>query len=97
MVPKSVLVLSALTALLTAPSTDGVVRDGTAIAESVAPSSEEIRTEVEVAAEPEQSAAASIAPLAGVSLMQSSSSFLMLSNMGPPIVRSGKSSDDFDG
>ena len=70
---KPVLALSAPTALLTVPSTDGVVREGTAIAESVAPSSEKIRAEVEVAAKPEQSMAASIAPLAGVSLTQSSS------------------------
>ena len=62
-----------------------MAREGTTAAKSVAPSTEEVWAEIEVAVEPEQSTAALVAPLAGVSLTQSSSSFSALSNVGPPI------------
>ena len=69
--------------LPTVPS-EGVVREGAAIATSVAPPIEDVRVEVEATTEPEQSAAVPVAPLVGVSQAQSSSSFPSLSNVGPP-------------
>ena len=60
-VPEPILALSARTALPTASSEDGAVREGAAVATLVAPPTEDVRAEVEVAAEPEQSATAPIA------------------------------------
>ena len=60
--------LSAPTAFPTVPSAEGAAREGAIAAMSIAPTTKEVRAEVEVAAEPEQSAATSVAPLVGVSL-----------------------------
>ena len=82
-IPDPVLALSAPTVLPAASSEEKAAKETNEMT-SVVPPSEEVRTE---AREPEQFAAAPVAPSVGA---QSSSSFFSLSNMGLPTTDQGK-------